>query len=91
MRIIFECSVLEVKDVLSYPHRFPELQSLVSSIMLRLQSFESWSLCFILQEQKIIATEIAMSVIHGHRYHSYIAQHWPAWLQNHIDIEAANS
>ncbi|CAN7004402.1 unnamed protein product [Brassica oleracea var. botrytis] len=59
--------------------------------MLRLQSFESWSLCFILQEQKIIATEIAMSVIHGHRYHSYIAQHWPAWLQNHIDIEAANS
>lgn len=87
-RVILETSCSASREVLLQPNRFPAFRSIIESIMLSLQYFESWSLEHVVPERNQVAGLIATSVTRDHRYQSYVARGGPFWLQSIINKEA---
>ncbi|KAG2304524.1 hypothetical protein Bca52824_033175 [Brassica carinata] len=86
--VILEASSMELRESLLEPHRFPELKSLIESIMLLFTRLDSWSLIHVNGSRNRVSTAIAVSVTSDHRSQSYVAAGGPSWLSHTVLSEA---
>lgn len=88
--VIFASEASEIVTAINKPEQWPSLQYFATEIDRKLAAIQDWRIEMAYTDSNKGASLIALSVIQGNRFQSYVAQGFPNWLKILFESEEQN-